>query len=202
MTFRNTTCSIYIIYFFYFFYICLAVCVFMLCGKNTPSQRLRVVCTCTSVCPDACTVHHSVNSHTQPKQWKPGKNVGWQGRQLVVLQIKLPVSRRNRELGRQLSGILKKSNKQIYVSTRTHTIHTSMLVCRYDCLRSESESASHSSPRQLKGVRVISACVCARVLTAVVHHKRGQTRPPQLNRISRVWVCTTWASVCVRLLFR
>jgi hypothetical protein len=31
------------------------------------------------------------------------------------------------------------------------------------CMRSESQSASHSSPPQLKGVRVISACVCARV---------------------------------------
>jgi hypothetical protein len=42
-----------------------------------------------------------------------------------------------------------------------------MLVCHnsmYDCLRSESESASHSSPPQLKGVRVISAC--ARTLRA------------------------------------
>ena len=56
------------------------------------------------------------------------------------------------ELGHQLSGILRKANKQ-----------TCMLVClcMYVCMRSESESASHSSPPQLKGVRVISACVCA-----------------------------------------
>jgi hypothetical protein len=33
-----------------------------------------------------------------------------------------------------------------------------MYVCMYACLRSESESATHSSPPQLKGVRVISAC--------------------------------------------
>ena len=47
-----------------------------------------------------------------------------------------------------------------------------MHVCMYDCLRSESESASHSSPPQLKGVRVISTCARASVLTAVVHaHK-------------------------------
>ena len=35
-------------------------------------------------------------------------------------------------------------------------------LCMYVCMRSESESASHSSPPQLKGVRVISACVCTR----------------------------------------
>ncbi len=36
------------------------------------------------------------------KRWKPGKNVKGQGRQLVVVQRKLPVSRRNRELRNQL----------------------------------------------------------------------------------------------------
>ena len=47
----------------------------------------------------------------------------------------------------------------------------------YDCMRSESESESHSSPPQLKGVRVISECVRVCVLTAVVHaHKSGQTK--------------------------
>ena len=71
--------------------------------------------------------------------------------QLVVVQMKRAVSRRNRELDHQLSGILRKPNKQ-----------TCILVClfMYVCMRSESESASHSSPPQLKGVRVISACVC------------------------------------------
>ena len=33
-----------------------------------------------------------------------------------------------------------------------------MHVCVYDRMRSESESASHSSPPQLKGVQVISEC--------------------------------------------
>jgi hypothetical protein len=33
--------------------------------------------------------------------------------QLVVVQLKLPVSRRKRELGNQLSGVLRKANKQI-----------------------------------------------------------------------------------------
>jgi hypothetical protein len=56
------------------------------------------------------------------------------------------------ELDKQMSGILRKENKQ-----------TSILVClcMYVCMRSESESASHSSLPQLNGVRVISACVCA-----------------------------------------
>ncbi len=110
---------------------------------------------------------YSVNSHEKHehslKRCKIGKNAGWQGRQLVAVQIKLPVSRRNRELGRQLSGILRKANtQQIHTHTDRHT-HTSVHVCMYDCVRSDSESASHSSTPQLKGVRVICACMCARV---------------------------------------
>ncbi len=75
--------------------------------------------------------------------------------QLVVVQLKLPVSRRKRELVNQLSGILRKANKQI-TNIYVH-IHTSMHVGMHDCLRSESESTSHSSPPQLKGVRVIQS---------------------------------------------
>ena len=100
----------------------------------------------------------SVNSHKKHthslKQWKPGKNVGWQGRQLVVVQRKPPVSRRNRELGRQLSCTLRK-RKEIsthactctcasmcprsghchihsYVHTLTHIqrIHSSTVLCK------------------------------------------------------------------------
>ncbi len=92
---------------------------------------------------------------------------------MVVVHANPPVSRKNREFDRQLSGTLRKSNEQhinIY-------IHKCMYVCMYVCLRSESEAASHSSPPQLKGVRVISACVRTCVLTAVVHaHKSGQTK--------------------------
>jgi hypothetical protein len=58
------------------------------------------------------------------------------------------------ELGHQLSGILRNLNKQTCIL---------VCLCMYVCLRSESESASHSSPLQLKGVRVISACMSARV---------------------------------------
>ena len=35
--------------------------------------------------------------------------------------------------------------------------------CMYDCLRSDRNHKPHSSPPQLKGVRVISACARARV---------------------------------------
>ena len=60
---------------------------------------------------------YSVNSHEKHahslKRRKPSKNNGWQNRQLVVGQRKRPVSRTNRELGHQLSGILRKANKQI-----------------------------------------------------------------------------------------
>jgi hypothetical protein len=36
------------------------------------------------------------------------------------------------------------------------------------CMRSESESASHSSPPQLKGVRVICACARARLCSGTI----------------------------------
>ncbi len=59
---------------------------------------------------------YSVNSHEKhensPKRWKPGKGAGWQGRKLVAVQRKRPASRRNRELARQLSYIIRKANKQ------------------------------------------------------------------------------------------
>ncbi len=104
---------------------------------------------------------HSVNSHEKhthsPKRWQPGKNVGWQGRQLVLGQPKTPVSRRNRGLGRQLSYILRKTHKQ---TTYIH-INKSIHVCMYDCMRSERESASHSSALQLKAVSDLYMCTHA-----------------------------------------
>jgi hypothetical protein len=61
-------------------------------------------------------VQYTANTHEKrlhsPKRYKPGKNAVWQGRQLAVGQTKPPVSRRNRELDRQLSGILSKAHKQ------------------------------------------------------------------------------------------
>jgi hypothetical protein len=54
------------------------------------------------------------------------------------------------ELGNQLSGMLiRKASKQTCIL---------VCLCMYVCMRSERESASNSSPPQLKGVRVISAC--------------------------------------------
>jgi hypothetical protein len=121
-----------------------------LCGENTPSQRLREVCTCTSVYPDAFKVQYSVNiheKHAHSLKRKPGKNACWQGRQLVSAQIKSPESRRNRELGRQLSE-KQSSNMNTHTHTHTHTQYVCLPGFRLsDCLRSESESASHAHAR-------------------------------------------------------
>jgi hypothetical protein len=132
---------------------------------------------------------YSANSHEKHanslKRWKPGKSAGWQGRQLVVGQIKRPVSRENRELGRQLSCIPWNIYIYIYiyiciyiyVYIYKYILVHSKFVCVYNRARRERESASHSSPPQLKCVLVTSACVLVRVLTAVVHaHKSGQTK--------------------------
>ncbi len=63
------------------------------------------------------------------------------------------------ELGNQRSSMLRKSNKQTCIL---------VCLCMYVCMRSERESASHSSPPQLKGVRVIFACVCAHACVLVL----------------------------------
>ena len=69
------------------------------------------------------------------------------------------------------------NNQKDCLRCRSSDNQKDCLLRQKDCLRSESESASHSSPPKLKGVRVISACVRARVLTAGVHaHKSGQTK--------------------------
>ena len=44
---------------------------------------------------------HEKHTHSR-KRGKPSKNVRWQGRQRVVAQMKIPVSRRNRDLGNHL----------------------------------------------------------------------------------------------------
>ncbi len=46
-----------------------------------------------------------------------------------MVQIKVPVSRRNRQSGNQLSGILRKAKKQIYVY-----VHTYAQVCMFVCM--------------------------------------------------------------------
>jgi hypothetical protein len=87
-----------------------------------------------------------VNHAHSLKRWKPVKKVRWQGRQLVVVQNKMPVSRRNRELGNQLQGILTKTNKErtnLYIHR-----HTSTHVGMYDCIRSEKSELGN----QLTGI--------------------------------------------------
>ncbi len=63
------------------------------------------------------------------------------------------------ESGNQLSSILTKANKQ-----------TCILVClyMYVCMQRKNESASRSSTPLFKGVRVISACVCAHARVLVL----------------------------------
>jgi len=69
---------------------------------------------------------HAKQAHSL-KQWKIGKNVRWQGRQLVVGQNKRPVSRRSRELDNQLQGILTQTKRK-----RTNiNIHTHKYICWY-----------------------------------------------------------------------
>ncbi len=67
--------------------------------------------------------------------------------------------------------------EQIYIYTQPHKcerlcmyIFVLFFVClsMYVCMRSESESASHSSPPKLKGVRVISACAHARMCAVTI----------------------------------
>jgi hypothetical protein len=161
-------------------------------GKYTSSNDAKST---LSLKHSISVLSHEKHAHSL-KRWKPGENVRWQGRQLVVVKIKLPVSRRNRELGNQVEGILRKTVKKrrnMYIHRHT-SMHVGMYdcmrseteselcnqlsrilrqenkqtcilvcLCMYMCMRRESQSASHSSPPQLNGVRVISACVCARV---------------------------------------
>ncbi len=79
--------------------------------------------------------------------------------QVYIWYVFLSRSDTESELGNQLSAILRKASKQICIL---------VCLCLDVCMRSESESASHSSPPQLKGVRVISARGCARVRVLVL----------------------------------
>ena len=64
---------------------------------------------------------HEKHAHS-PKRWKPGKNAGFQGGQLVAVHTKRPVSRRSRELGHQLEGMLRRGiKKNKFIHTQTHT---------------------------------------------------------------------------------
>jgi hypothetical protein len=63
------------------------------------------------------------------------------------------------DVGKQLSGIHRKENEQTCIF---------VYLCMCTCMRSENESASHSSPPQLKGVRVISPCAHAGVCPGTI----------------------------------
>ncbi len=78
------------------------------------------------------------------------------------------------ELGNQLSSILTKANKQTCIF---------VCLCMYVCMRSESESELHSSPPQLKGVRVISACLSASA------HRDTDTHTPQAMLKTQAYTC-------------
>ena len=64
--------------------------------------------------------------------------------QLVVVQIKPPVSRRNRELGNQLQGILRQTNKQTNMHNCVFVKQTNMHTCVpvYVCVYEERERIS------------------------------------------------------------
>ncbi len=114
-------------------------------------------------------VQYSLNSyekHTHSlERWKPGKNVGWQGRQRVDGQIKFPVSRRNRELGKTAVAYAptnkqtknKCTNIQVYI----HTVR--MFVCMIDCVRTERERISFTLVTTAAQECASDLCMCVGV---------------------------------------
>jgi hypothetical protein len=108
---------------------------------------------------------YSVNSHEKhahaPKRWKSGKNVGWQVRQLVVAQLKMTVSRRNRELGRQLSCILRKGNKQICIHTHTYTQYVRLCVWLFEEQERLGVTLVSTAAQACAGDRFLCARECA-----------------------------------------
>jgi hypothetical protein len=164
-----------------------------------PSTACLSVCTCTSVCPDAC-IHNAevlcmcnkrlmlgqtpvIYTHTytlsQIHNVHSSTVLCKQKRQTRTLTEAMK-ARQNYRLAGSTTGCWtnqaslyrgeteswatrcqvhsEKQNKQkrnTYIHTHTRSMH----VCMYDPVRSKSESVSHSSPPQLKGARVIPACV-------------------------------------------
>ncbi len=123
-------------------------------------------------------VQYSVNSHKKHthslKRWKPGKNVGWYDRQLVIFQTQITASRRTRELDNQLPVILRKQQKT-YVYTYTR-------VCMFVCMIYWGARANQRHTRHHRSSRVcewsLHVCVLECVLTAAVLHANncGQTK--------------------------
>jgi hypothetical protein len=138
--------------------VCLSVharpCVLMLKQLWGPMQQLALESNSCHICHIHSTythshtfqtftqVQYSLNSHEKHthslKRWKPDENAGWQGRQLVVGQIKFPVSGETKTQAKQLSGILRqrkeKKQKRTYRYTNTH-----LYVCLYVWLHEERQ---------------------------------------------------------------
>jgi hypothetical protein len=146
---------------------------------------------------DACKVQYfSLNSHEKHaysrQRWKSGKNVAWQFRQLVVGQIKFPVSRSHRESVNQLSCIHR--NKYVYIHT--------LCVCLYVWLYVDREQISVTlviaAARGTVGcVSDLYITVCARVcwqLSCMLTKVDKQKTDTCLLLCVRL--CTTWSSGC------
>jgi hypothetical protein len=128
---------------------------------------------------------HAKHAHL-PKRWKPGKNVRWQDRQLVVGQIKRPVSRRNRELGNQLQGILSKTNHK----KLSHTITSTQI-------KVLTSSATYFGKRRAAPTLYPSTkdpayqLVWGRSLCGRATHRRSRRWRCSCQRpLSTVWTCT------------
>ncbi len=130
-----------------------------MCEDTCKSARARVCWyyfanLSTVVCLSA-GAHRDTKTHTHTLNTKKkGKYMSSNDRKSTI-SLKHSISvlshkkHTHTELGNQPSGILRKANKKKCIL---------VCLCMYMCMRHESESASHSSPPQLKGVRVISAC--------------------------------------------
>jgi hypothetical protein len=84
------------------------------------------------------------NSH---KRWKPGKNAGWQGRQLVGTQINPPVSRRNRDS----PPAVRYTQKSKETNNKHKHTHTRKNACLYVWLFEERERISVTLVKSLAG---------------------------------------------------
>ncbi len=129
------------------------------------------VCTCTSVGPDACKLQCSLKqpreTHTLTEVMKARRKCRVAG-QTTGCSINEGTCIEEKQTDKKVVVYTQKS-KQTKTNICIHTCTNGMYVCMYACMRSESESASHSAPPQLKGVRVISACVRVCALSSVVH---------------------------------
>ncbi len=124
------------------------------------------------------------------ERWKPGKNVQWQGRQLVVLQTKLPVSRRNRAL-RQAAVRCIQENKQKKNTDTEACMLLCMIVWARDRIRVRQTAVRYTQKKKNMTTCVsVYVCVCG---------ARANQRRTRHHRSSRVceWCClNVRACVC------